>query len=267
MNAPHFSSNLALAKRRARRRRSSAGGTMFVVAMTLAVLSTIGAWALQSAALEVRMAGFERQSTQTHYLAEYGVLTALENLTSTSSAAYGSLMAAKCGASNGTSVVHPACLSVPCVNFSTNPPTILANCAEVNAAYPSAMSCGRWDTASGIAGFPVAAQNGITPWTAALLDPGSGGVAGTAGSLGATNTQGNVAAELTDLVAGPPPTGTSSQPNGGTPTVASYWVTVTAYGQTYTSNSGVTNATSQGTELLRSRLLVNGISPLGQCAP
>ena len=253
---------LSLAKHRALRRRSSAGGTMFVVAMTLAVLSTIGAWALQSAALEVRMAGFERQSTQTHYLAEYGVLTALENLTSTSSAAYGSLMAAKCGASNGTAVVHPTCLSVPCVNFATNPPTILANCSEVNAAYPSAMSCGRWDTASGATGFPVSAQTGVTPWTAPLLDV-SGGVAGAPGSLGATNTQGNIAAELTDLVPGPPAAGASSQTNGGLPTVASYWVTVTAYGQTSTA----AGTTSQGTELLRSRLLINGVSPLGQCAP
>src|SRR5580704_882781 len=71
---------LPRAKRRASRRRTSAGGTMFVVAMTLAVLSTIGAWALQSAALEVRMAGYERQNTQTHYLAEYGVLAAMQDL-------------------------------------------------------------------------------------------------------------------------------------------------------------------------------------------
>ncbi len=72
--------SLGAAKTRAFRRATSAGGTMFVVAMTLAVLSTIGAWALQSAALEVRMAGYERQSTQTHYLAEYGVMAAMQDL-------------------------------------------------------------------------------------------------------------------------------------------------------------------------------------------
>ena len=49
---------------------------MFVVAMTIAVLGAIGMWAIQSAALEVRMAGFGRQATQTHYLAEYGALAA-----------------------------------------------------------------------------------------------------------------------------------------------------------------------------------------------
>src|SRR5580704_11905586 len=108
---------LPRAKRRASRRRTSAGGTMFVVAMTLAVLSTVGAWALQSAALEVRMAGYERQSTQTHYLAEYGVMATMQEVSPTT--AQGVLPLALCGTNNGTTAQHAACLSVPCLNFTT----------------------------------------------------------------------------------------------------------------------------------------------------
>lgn len=51
---------------------------MFVVAMVIAVLASVGLYALAAATTEVRMAGNERQSTQSHYLAEYGVLGAAD---------------------------------------------------------------------------------------------------------------------------------------------------------------------------------------------
>jgi hypothetical protein len=65
---------LALAKRRAALRRSEDGAVMFIVAMTLAVLASVGIYALAAAATEVKTSGNERQNTQTHYLAEYGVV-------------------------------------------------------------------------------------------------------------------------------------------------------------------------------------------------
>ena len=72
---------LALAKRRAGLRRSDDGAVMFIVAMTLAVLASVGVYALAAAATEVRTSGNERQNTQTHYLAQYGVLGAAHELT------------------------------------------------------------------------------------------------------------------------------------------------------------------------------------------
>ena len=54
---------------------------MFIVAMTLAVLASVGVYALAAAANEVRTSGNERQNTQTHYLAEYGVLGAAHEMT------------------------------------------------------------------------------------------------------------------------------------------------------------------------------------------
>jgi len=246
-------STLVLAKRRALRRRSSAGGTMFVVAMTLAVLSAIGAWALQSAALEVRMAGYERQSTQTHYLAEYGVMAAMQDVTPTTLPIIAP--AALCGVTSAGAIVHAACSSVPCLNYSATPVTVMTGtgCGELTSVYNVAKTCYRWDTAlSG--GFPVSDQTSSTP----LLDVGDGGVGGLPGSLGATNTQGNFAAEFTDLMNAPQVAGFST--GGG---MSTYWATVTAYGQTSTS-AGIT---SQGTEQLRSRLQVGPIPTinLGSC--
>jgi hypothetical protein len=74
---------LVLAKRRASRRARDAGAVMFVVTMTLVVLASVGVYALAAASVEMRTSGNERQNTQTHYLAEYGVLaTAREMITS-----------------------------------------------------------------------------------------------------------------------------------------------------------------------------------------
>jgi Tfp pilus assembly protein PilX len=67
---------LARAKRRAAARRGEEGAVLFVVAMIIAVLGSVGLYALAAASTEVRASGNERQSTQTHYLAQYGMLAA-----------------------------------------------------------------------------------------------------------------------------------------------------------------------------------------------
>lgn len=46
---------------------------MFIVAMTLAVLASLGLYALQSASTEVKTSGYGRQNAQSHYLSEYGI--------------------------------------------------------------------------------------------------------------------------------------------------------------------------------------------------
>jgi hypothetical protein len=71
---------LVLAKRRVARRRREDGAVMFIVAMTLAVLASVGIYALAAAATEVRTSGNERQNTQTHYLAQYGILGAAREM-------------------------------------------------------------------------------------------------------------------------------------------------------------------------------------------
>lgn len=73
---------LDLAKRRASRRRHEGGAIMFIVAMTIAVLASVGIYAMAAASTEVRMSGNERQNTQTHYLAEFGVIGTAQLLSS-----------------------------------------------------------------------------------------------------------------------------------------------------------------------------------------
>ncbi len=63
---------------RAARRNAEGGAIMFILAMTLAVLAAVGMYALNGASYEVRTAGFSRQSTQTHYLADYGAMGAAQ---------------------------------------------------------------------------------------------------------------------------------------------------------------------------------------------
>jgi len=85
-------SAVVLAKVRARRRRGEDGAVMFIVAMILAVLASVGIYALAAASLEIKSSGNERQNTQTHYLAEYGVLGASYVMTATRAQFYLGLM-------------------------------------------------------------------------------------------------------------------------------------------------------------------------------
>jgi hypothetical protein len=71
---------LLLAKRRGARRAREAGGVIFIVAMTMAVLASIGIYALSSTATEVRTSGALRQSVQTHYVQEMATLGAVDQI-------------------------------------------------------------------------------------------------------------------------------------------------------------------------------------------
>jgi len=80
------------AKLRAARRRGARGAVMFIVAMTLAVLASIGLFALGSATTEIKTSGFERQNAQSHYLAEYGIIGAAQNTNSDTASVYMGMM-------------------------------------------------------------------------------------------------------------------------------------------------------------------------------
>jgi hypothetical protein len=200
---------------------------MFVVAMTIAVLGSIGAWAVQSAALEVRMAGYERQNTQTHYLAEYGILSASQDL----GPGYAQQLVglAVCG----TGGTREAC-----------------NNAQWSVADPNATtlskSCHRWTNATQATTQFI--PSGMTP-----LDSADGG--GAPGSFGVSNTVGDFNVELTEVAQGPTVSGTSGGPTG----MFFYYVTLTSDGKTQQALSGTNYAAfygSEGDEQLRSRVVV-----------
>lgn len=85
---------LTLAKRRSARRRHQGGAVMFIVAMTLAVLASVGIYALAAASNEVKTSGNARQNTQTHYLSQYGILVASEELAASKAQLYLGVMLA-----------------------------------------------------------------------------------------------------------------------------------------------------------------------------
>ncbi len=83
---------LSLAKRRATLRRRGRGAVMFIVAMTLAVLASVGMYALVASSVEIKTSGYGKQAAQTHYLAEYGMLAAAQDLNGTNAQLYLGLM-------------------------------------------------------------------------------------------------------------------------------------------------------------------------------
>jgi hypothetical protein len=58
------------ARRRSRRRAEERGAIIFIVAMTIALLGSMGVYALTNTTSEVRTAGFQRQATQAHYVSD-----------------------------------------------------------------------------------------------------------------------------------------------------------------------------------------------------
>ncbi|MFO0679547.1 MAG: hypothetical protein U0169_23675 [Polyangiaceae bacterium] len=79
-------------KARARRRAREEGATIFIVATTLAVLASLGVYALRSAATEVKTSGHGRQAAQVQYLAEYGLLAGAQDVAGPKVGSYLGLM-------------------------------------------------------------------------------------------------------------------------------------------------------------------------------
>lgn len=94
---------------------------LFIVAMTLAVLASLGLYALATAQNEMKTSGFERQNAQTHYLSEYGVLGAADDVNPTTAQLYLGLMM-------DPSRRDTNCVSLPGVDLTdpTIPPTVKA---------------------------------------------------------------------------------------------------------------------------------------------
>jgi hypothetical protein len=125
---------------------------MFIVAMTLAVLASVGIYALAAAATEVRTSGNERQNTQTHYLSQYGVLGAAHEMTNS--------------------------MALFTVNRMRSPQTRDTNCVSLQGvpvgAPPSALECVRMGAQELGASWAIPP---ITPYKGPGSPPGSLGTA------------------------------------------------------------------------------------------
>jgi hypothetical protein len=225
---------LAIAKARSVRRRREGGAIMFVVAMTTAVLASVGVFALAAAATEVRMSGNERQNTQTHYLAEYGVLAGARQMTTTVADLYVKMMVA----GNSDS---------PCASLPNVPPTAGAStlmCRRLGSSELSTLGGGGWAVP------PVVAYAGNAPYAAGVAP----------GSLGATPMNGDFFVELTELNKAPPPAGYKLDDH-----VCFKQMTVMASGITQPLYPTLANATTatfggEGLETQRARLIVGPVT-------
>jgi hypothetical protein len=148
---------------------------MFIVSMTLAVLASVGVYALAAAATEVRTSGNERQNTQTHFLATYGVLGTAHDLTATRAQFYLNLVI------NGQN--DTPCLSLP--NVPANADRASKACRFMEAS-PTLGTNGELGSAwTGAVTVPYAATQPYTPNVAP-------------GSFGYTPMNGKFHVELTE---------------------------------------------------------------------
>ena len=168
--------SVALAKRRAARRRSQDGAAMFVVAMTISVLASLGVYALAAASTEVRSSGNERQNTQTHFLATYGVLGTAHDLTATRAQFYLNLVI------NGQN-------DTPCLSLPNLPPTAdrSSRACRFMEASPTAPNP---ELGSAWTGAVTVPYGGATPYAPTIAP----------GSFGYTPMNGKFHVELTEPV-------------------------------------------------------------------
>lgn len=221
-------------RRTLHRRHKKRGGVLFIVAMTLAVLASLGIYALRATATEVALSGNARQATQTHYLAEYATLGAANHMSATNAMLYLTMMQnnpdAKCtslyGVPTSASLVSRACRRV--------------------GAYRST-DVNRGEIGSSWAVEPLASY---------------GGTHANPGSLGPMPVEPDFFVEVTDPGPAPQPPGFGRNSNS-TPLCYRQF-TVTAVGMTHPKVTS--NPTAQyggmGMETARSRL-VAGPAPCG----
>jgi hypothetical protein len=233
--------SLPQAKLRAARRATEEGGVIFVVAMTLAVLAAIGAWAMQSAATEVRTAGYERQNSQTHYLSEYGAFAVMQDVNST----IGPLFLAQ-------ALCNPnSCVAAPTGGVSGTPNGMLKACIRLGTSS---------DVTAPVLNANVPGANSTTLTTPIAPYGGDAGTT-TPGSLGAIPMRGDFWVELTDFTQ--LAAGAGNDINNG---FNFYQITLTAGGLTQQQASNTTALYgSEGVELQRVRV-VAGPLPARTCA-
>lgn len=183
-----------LGKVRARRRQTQSGAIMFILAVTLAVLASLGLYAMKAASTEIKTSGFLRQSAQSQYLAEYGVLATTQSMGGT----LGQMQV-----SSATSATHDTgCISLG--NIANTAGFRSQTCRRVGANEVQGML---WN-GSGLVAIPKY-QAGVTP-----------------GGLGPFPIEGDYFVELTD------PARRESAPGNGGLSMCFVETTLSAYGRT-----------------------------------
>jgi hypothetical protein len=167
--------------------------------MTLALMLGMGAYAMQAASTEIRTSGYVRQSTQTHYLTEYGILGAAAHVQGATAGTYQRLMKDPDYRDNlpssTTRNVAAGRVGAKCPSLTYVP----ANASDLSLACKligSGELAQQWRPLDNSAGTT---RTALVPYDATKpLVPGS---------LGAAPITGDFAIELTDPRDHPPPAG------------------------------------------------------------
>ncbi len=227
------------ARIRSTRRAQSAGGIVFIVAMTIAVLAAMGMYALRAASMEVRTSGYERQNTQTHYLAEYGVLGASQEVSVTKAELYVGLMMGALSRDTGCQSLAPAFTVSGAVQSDRSLACRRMGATELGNTWRN-----------GGAQIPVLVPYGGTP-----AQPGS---------LGSAPIAGDFFVELTDPAKTSPPAGFDLKLG-----FCFVQITVSATGITQPIIIGGTDPntaifSSEGLETARARIVAGPVRRCGQ---
>jgi hypothetical protein len=129
---------------------------MFLVTMVLSVLASVGLYALAAATSEVQASGSARQATQTHYLAEYGVVAGAHLMSASKAQTYLATM---------ISTPDTGCWSLPAsVSLLSDP--ISRACSHI--ASTEMASADSWDSGNTFPtsyGQPEATPNFVVEYT------------------------------------------------------------------------------------------------------
>lgn len=164
-----------LVKWRARRRQREEGAILFVVAMTMVVLASLGVYALKAASTEIRTSGYVRQTLQTQYLAEYGILGAAHEVQASKAQLYLQLM------------MDPAKRDTQCQSLPSVPSTASNISQACRRVYASELGASWRGVGAATARSP------LDSW-----DPSSSSTIKKPGSLGAIPLEGDFVVEVTE---------------------------------------------------------------------
>jgi hypothetical protein len=102
------------------RRAGERGAAVFVVVMVLTMLTAIGVFAMRAASMANLSSGYDRQNTQNHYVGEFGLLSAVAELSTTKRSAYVDKMSRGMETCSATKGVPNLGSGVPCYHLYAN---------------------------------------------------------------------------------------------------------------------------------------------------